>query len=311
MNYPNSATIGGLDISPPWMNASGFLATAPALQRFAGYNVGAVVAKTLQTTEEKGNETPVFVEDGSGNCYNSIGLSGQGVYKFASEMRQYPLPPGKKLVVSITSKKSLDDLKAAAEQVLTLADDFDLILELNWGCPNVKDGMVVGKTPSLAYEWTAAVNSMAGRVPVMAKLTPNVEDPAYIQVAQACTDAGADALVMINTIAETYNNPHTGRPHFRFGGGKSGHNIFDETIRHVEAAADMLSKGSYNTAIGAVGGIDSSERARKCFEAGADFIQSGTYAFLDRPMEIRRRTEPDLETAKDFFERMHREIYGD
>ena len=310
-NYPRSAKIGNLEISPPWMNASGALGTPPELQRCSGYMVGAVESKTLQTTEEKGNESPIYADDGRGNGWNSVGLSGQGVYKLCGEMRGYPLRPGKKFVISITSKRSLDDLKEAAAQVLTLADAFDMLIELSGGCPNVKNGMVVGKDQKMSYEWVDTIKRMADCVPVMYKMTPNVDDATYVDVMAACADAGADALVMINTVAEAYVNPHTGQPHFKFGGGRSGHDVFGENVRHVEMAQNMRSNRGYKFAIGSVGGIDTSERAKICFDAGADFLQFFTYAFQDRPMELKRRTQPELETVKEFLERMHREVYGD
>src|SRR5699024_7311366 len=65
-------------------------------------------------------------------------------------------------------------------------------------CPNVKHGGIgLGTTPELAAHVTRMVKE-AARKPVYVKLSPNVTD--IVAIAKAVEEAGADGLVLINTL---------------------------------------------------------------------------------------------------------------
>ncbi len=302
-NYPTECRIGSLVLSPPWTNASGFLATPPAFSRFSTYRTGGVVSKTIMKDERNGHESPVFVEGKDGSFYNAVGMSGQGIDKYCGEMKSYyPLRNGKVMITSVASDKSPHEL---IEITLKAAEVSDAI-EANYGCPNVENGMIVGQKPELTFIYTSNLKNVLGNKPLFVKLTPNIND--IVLPARAAADAGADALVIANTYAGKYINPHTGEPHLTFkkGGGLSGRDIFGRTLSLIENVAEMRDKCLFGFKIGAVGGIDDSEKIKKYFEAGADFVQFGTHLFLDRPMEIGRE---GIETVQQFLARMEKEIY--
>jgi dihydropyrimidine dehydrogenase (NAD+) subunit PreA len=75
-------------------------------------------------------------------------------------------------------------------------------LELNFGCPHGMPekgmGAAQGQDPVIAGDITRWVKEVAA-LPVMVKLTPNVTD--IVQIAQACEQAGADAISAINTVS--------------------------------------------------------------------------------------------------------------
>ena len=70
---------------------------------------------------------------------------------------------------------------------------------MNISCPNVANrGLVFACDPSSASAVVSAVTeAVGGRVPVLAKLSPDVTD--IVAIAGAVLDAGADGLSMINT----------------------------------------------------------------------------------------------------------------
>ena len=74
------------------------------------------------------------------------------------------------------------------------------IIELNFSCPNMEEkntGSDIGQDPNACYKFTKAAKR-GSKVPVIAKLTPNITD---IKVpALACIEAGADGIAAINTI---------------------------------------------------------------------------------------------------------------
>ena len=83
-------------------------------------------------------------------------------------------------------------------------------VELNFSCPNMADGGLgsdIGQVPELVEKFTRAAKKST-RIPVIAKLTPNVErmSPA----AEAAVRGGADGIAAINTIKSiTGVNPYT------------------------------------------------------------------------------------------------------
>ena len=74
-------------------------------------------------------------------------------------------------------------------------------LELNFGCPHgmCERGMgsAVGQEPEVVCKITSWVKEVA-RIPVLVKLTPNITD--IREPAIAAVEAGADGLVLINTV---------------------------------------------------------------------------------------------------------------
>jgi len=74
-------------------------------------------------------------------------------------------------------------------------------LELNFGCPHgmCERGMgsAVGQEPGVLREITLWVKEVA-KIPVLVKLTPNITD--IVEPAVAAVEAGADGLVLINTV---------------------------------------------------------------------------------------------------------------
>ncbi len=74
------------------------------------------------------------------------------------------------------------------------------LLELNFSCPQMateKGGHKIGQDFGLVEHYTSVVKK-ASRLPVLAKMTPNITD--MIPVALAAKNGGADAIATINTI---------------------------------------------------------------------------------------------------------------
>ena len=83
-------------------------------------------------------------------------------------------------------------------------------VELNFSCPNMANdglGSDIGQIPELVEQYTAAAKRGC-RIPVLAKLTPNVQS--LVPAALAAKRGGADGLAAINTIKSIVRvNLHT------------------------------------------------------------------------------------------------------
>src|SRR5580704_12173871 len=106
--------------------------------------------------------------------------------------------PNKILIASIMEEYRKDAWQQIVREVQeTGVDAFELNLSCPHGLPERKMGMAMGEDPSICEEvvgWVKAVS----KIPVWAKMTPNVGDPT--KPARASVKAGADAISTINTI---------------------------------------------------------------------------------------------------------------
>ena len=113
--------------------------------------------------------------------------------------------PNKYLLVSVMARTEEEWAKIAKAVEEAGAD----AIELNFSCPNMVEegtGSDVGQIPELVERFTRVVKN-AIKIPVLAKLTPNVQiiSPA----AEAAIRGGADGLSAINTIKSVILDDNT------------------------------------------------------------------------------------------------------
>ena len=153
-------------------------------------------------------------------------------------------------------------------------------VELNFSCPNMAEGGLgsdIGQVPELVERFTRAAKN-ACRIPVLAKLTPNVErmSPA----AEAAKRGGADGIAAINTIKSVVGiNLHTyvSAPsvHGRSAvGGYSGNAVKPISLRFIaELGQNPALKGMH---LSAMGGIESWQDALEYILLGGSSVQITT-----------------------------------
>lgn len=263
-----SVRIGNLTLPNPVMPASGTFAEGLA-QLVSFDQLGAMVTKTITADLRSGNPTPRVAETGNG-MLNSIGIPSKGIDYFVNHtlpyFRQFKAP----LIVSISAPTA--DAFAEAGAALELAGVAGI--EANISCPNIEED---GKAFAINARSTEQVVSRlrkATSLPLWVKLTPNTSDIA--EVARAAQGAGADALVVANTILAMVIDVETFRP--RLGsimGGYSGPAIKPIVVRMVYQCAKAVS-----IPIIGCGGIATANDAIEYMLAGASAVQVGTATFV-------------------------------
>jgi dihydroorotate dehydrogenase (NAD+) catalytic subunit len=238
------------------------------------------VSKTITLAPRAGNPPPRLWETPSG-LINSIGLPNKGLDGFLENdfpfLASLPAP----LVVSVMG---FDHDKLARLVAAVAERDETQAIELNFSCPNVETGLIMGADPG---ETSRAVERLRPltRKPLIVKLTPTAHDQAA--VARAAGFAGADALSLVNTIPGMAFDPQTGRPWLGAGsGGQSGPAIRAVALRQVAqvAAATQLP-------VVGMGGIASGSDASDFIRAGATCVAVGTESFRDPAAGVRVREE--------------------
>lgn len=153
----------------------------------------AYVQKGLTLNKKEGNEGIRVFETASG-ILNSVGLQNPGIdYFINNELNRM-----KKLNTVIIANLGGSTLEEYIEGAYKLSlSDVDMI-ELNISCPNVKSGgMAFGINSKIAYDVVSKVKEVCKK-PLIVKLSPNAEN--IVDMAYKCTEAGADALSLINTL---------------------------------------------------------------------------------------------------------------
>jgi len=263
-----SVSVGGLTLRNPVMPASGTF--ADGLDRVMDFNrLGAVVTKTITRELRTGNPLPRVVER-PGSLINAIGIPSKGVPYFIEETLPYYAAYDTPLVVSISAPTAEGFANLAAELSLSGV----AAIEANISCPNIEED---GKAFAMRAESTENVTRLlrqATKLPLWVKLTPNTGD--MPDVARAAEAAGADAVVVANTILSMAIDLKTFKPCLgNIMGGLSGPAIKPIILRHVFQCAKAVS-----IPVIGCGGISTADDAVEYMLAGAAALQVGTATFV-------------------------------
>jgi dihydroorotate dehydrogenase (NAD+) catalytic subunit len=263
-----SVSIGGLRLRNPVMPASGTF--AEGLEKVMDFNrLGALVTKTITRELRAGNPLPRVVER-PGSLINAIGIPSKGVGHFIEKSISHYATYGTPLVVSISAPSAEGFASLAAE----LSIPGVAAIEANISCPNIEED---GKAFAMRAESTEKVTRelrAATVLPLWMKLTPNTGEVA--DVARAAEVAGADAVVVANTILSMAIDLKTFKPCLgNMMGGLSGPAIKPIIVRQVFQCAKAV-----KIPVIGCGGISTAEDAVEYMLAGAAAVQVGTATFL-------------------------------
>lgn len=263
--------VGSVRLKNPVLAASGTFGFGEELAPYYDLSrLGGICTKGLTLEERCGNPPPRVAESKSG-MLNAVGLQNPGVSVFVKEILPRMLTYDCAVIANIAGDTIADYMKMT--EILT--DTEVTALELNLSCPNVRvGGMSLGTDPDLVREVVASCRKLTNK-PLWVKLTPNVTS--ILSVAKAAEEAGADALVLINTLLGLAVDLKTERPVLRNNtGGLSGPAIKPVALRMVQE----VYWGTDLPVVG-LGGIASAEDALEFMLCGASAVQVGTASMID------------------------------
>ena len=263
----------GLPIDNPIIPASGTFGYGFEFAELYDINcLGTFSFKGTTASPRDGNALPRVAEVFSG-MLNAVGLQNPGVEAVIREELPKLRTVFRKPVIANICGFSVSEYAEVAR--LLNAEEQVGWLEVNISCPNVHGGgMSFGTDPDLAAEVTRAVKAVSDK-PVIMKLSPNVTDIASI--AQACEQAGADAVSLINTVMGMRIDIGSRRPVLaNVTGGLSGPAVFPIALRMVWQVYEAVS-----IPVIGLGGIQSAEQVIEMMLAGASAVEIGTANLMD------------------------------
>ncbi len=184
--------------------------------------------------------------------------------------------PTKVIIASIMGQNEEEWTKLARECELAGAD----VIECNFSCPNMESdslGSTIGQDARLIEKFTKAVRR-GTKLPVLAKMTPNITD--MVPMAEAARRGGADGIAAINTINSITGvniDTLTAEPDVHghsIVGGYSGQAVKPIALRFISDMAK--SKELEGMHLSGMGGIENWIDALEFITLGAGSVQVTT-----------------------------------
>lgn len=284
-----SITVNGMKFDNPFLLGSGPPGTnGKVIARSYDLGWGGMVCKTFSLDASKViNTAPRYAKHRGRESDEVIGfqnielISDRPYEDWIDDCKQLKKNyPNKILIASIMEEYN----KAAWQRIVrevqeTGVDGFELNLSCPHGLPERKMGMAMGENPDIVEEVVGWVKEVA-RIPVWAKMTPNVGNPTV--PAGAALRAGADGIAMINTILsvtgidlKTFRPLPTVEGH-SVPGGYSGQAVRPIALRQVMEVA----RANPGVQISGIGGIETGTDAAQFMLLGASTVQVCTGAML-------------------------------
>jgi dihydroorotate dehydrogenase (NAD+) catalytic subunit len=239
--------------------------------------LGAIVPKTVTRHPQVGN-APVRIFETPSGMINAIGIENPGIDGFIKTKLSNFKKIGVPLIISILGHNE--------EQFVETVDKLNAesgiaAIELNLSCPNLGHKTLVAQDPIATERLVKRIKSVA-KVPIVAKLSPNVTD--ITEIAAAAEAGGADAVSLINTFTAMAIDVKKRKSRIgNFTGGLSGPAIRPIAVAMVHNVARRV-----KVPVIGMGGIMTANDALEFLIAGATMVAVGTANFVNprAPLEV-------------------------
>lgn len=273
-----SVKIGNVTFKNPVTVASGTFGHAEKYYNLKEVkNLGAIVPKTVTFHAQVGNP-PVRIWETPSGMINAIGIENPGIDEFIKTKLPHFKKIGVPLIISILGH-NIEQFAGIAEKLNT--QEGIAAIELNLSCPNLGHKTLVAQDPQATQTLVKKIKSIS-KVPVIAKLSPNVTD--ISEIALAAEAGGADAVSLINTLTAMAIDVKTRKSRIgNFTGGLSG-----PAIRPIAVAMVHKVYQSVKIPIIGMGGIANANDALEFIIAGATMVATGTINFVNprAPLDV-------------------------
>jgi len=234
--------------------------------------VGCLVLKSITLEKREGNPLPRVIKFDSG-FINSVGLRNPGLFEAKRQIKEFLKKHTTPTIISVFATL-VSDFQKLVDELVELSP---FAIELNLSCPNVFDefGQMLSTKTKMVYQVVKAVKKESKNIPIICKLSPNVENIG--QVAKAAEEAGADAISAINTLASGMVIDIKKRKPI-LGAKKGG--ISGKAIKPLAIAKIYEIYEAVKIPILGMGGVSCWQDAVEMMMAGATLVGVGSAVYL-------------------------------
>jgi dihydroorotate dehydrogenase len=264
----------GLDFRNPVGLAAGFDKNAEVPEALLGLGFGFVEVGTVTPLAQPGSPRPrLFRLSNDDAIINRLGFNNQGhdaVHRRLAARRAKSGIVGVNVGPNRDSKDRIGDYAAGIARFADVAD----YLVLNVSSPNtpgLRDLQEKKELTNLLLRCVSvrdASTDKRGRVPLLLKIAPDLDDDSLAAIADAAMSVGIEGMIVSNTTIA--RDGLSDRSRAGETGGLSGRPLFHRSTAILARLRRRL--GSATVLVG-VGGVDSAEAAWQKILAGANLVQ--------------------------------------
>ena len=268
-----NTTIGGVTLPSPIGLAAGYDKNCRVVKSLLDLGFGFVCGGTITLAERSGNPPRRMVRLAESSAIlNSLGFPGQGLERIRPRIAR--LGRQRSRVFASISGSIEDEIAECYRQLAPLV----AAIELNISSPNTV-GLRVFHDPARLRTLVEQLRRVGvSQHPLLVKLPPWTNEPderrAALALAETAVSAGADGLVIANTVPVEDSRLKVGK------GGLSGAPLLENTERMTAEVAALLGK---HASIVSCGGISRPEDVWRMFAAGASAVQLYTAMVYEGP----------------------------
>ncbi|MFT7581463.1 MAG: dihydroorotate dehydrogenase, partial [Myxococcota bacterium] len=281
----------GLSFKNPIGLAAGYDKDGIGVQGLQSLGFGHIEVGTVTPLPQSGNPQPrVFRLAKDRAVINRLGFPSRGADFVAGRLRRLLRSD---VIVGVNIGKNKDTpLEAASEDYVSLISQFAPLsdyLVVNISSPNTVGlrrlqarGALEGLIGTLVAHRNGLTDRGQAHVPLLVKLSPDLDDRALDDALQVLLDTGVDGVVATNTTLgrDGLQSPARGEK-----GGLSGAPL---TKRATEVIAKIAQRTHGKLPIIGVGGVASAHEARAKLDAGATLVQLYSGLIYEGPGLVRR-----------------------
>lgn len=262
--------------------AAGFDKNAEAGPALLRLGFGFVETGTVTPKPQVGNPRPrIFRLTEDQAVINRLGFNNKGLDAYLQNLARLSsrrIPLGANIGINKEGADPVRDYPALVRAVAPLVD----YVVINVSSPNTP-GLRDLQSEAQLRAILSAVGPVAGNLPVLVKVAPDLSDAGLAELVEACADSGVKGLIVSNT---TVSRPAGLRSdHVRQAGGLSGLPLRAMSTRRL-AQAWRMARGRL-TLIGA-GGVFTGADVLEKIQAGAALVQLYTSFAYHGPALIPR-----------------------
>ena len=272
--------------------AAGFDKNAVGIDALGALGFGHVEVGTVTGEPQPGNPRPrLFRLAADRAVVNRMGFNNDGAEAVAARLaeraRRRVGAGGPVLGVNIGKSKVVPEAEAVGDyeksaRLLAPYADYLVVNVSSPNTPGLRDLQAVEKLEPILV----AVRAVAGGVPLLVKIAPDLADDDVLAVADLATAVGLAGIVATNTTTSRAGlRTPPGDVEAAGAGGLSGRPL---TARSLEVLRLLRGQAGAGLTLVGVGGISTVEDARARLEAGADLLQAYTAFVYEGPGWPRR-----------------------
>jgi dihydroorotate dehydrogenase len=268
--------------------AAGFDKNAVGIDALGALGFGHVEVGTVTGEPQPGNEKPrLFRLTEDRAVVNRMGFNNDGAEVVAARLAARGRRPRPVLGVNIGKSKAVPEDEAVRDyeksaRLLAPHADYLVVNVSSPNTPGLRNLQAVEKLEPILR----AVRGVAGQVPLLVKIAPDLADKDVLAVADLATAIDLDGIIATNTTISRDGLASTPEQVVAVGpGGLSGRPLNERSLNVMCMLRDRVGEGL--TLIG-VGGITTAADARARLDAGADLLQGYTAFIYEGPGWPRR-----------------------